>query len=323
MQQKNYYIILSIKNSASSDEIKAAYRELAKKYHPDKNQGNKAAEEFFKEIQEAYTVLSNEEKRKKYDLRFSYGSSYSQQKQTNQRAQYTQYTGNAYQYAQQQAQQKQYFDTQQKTRPQKSDKTESYQILISVGIALILLYFIISYTTNDTTRSKTKETVAVETSVNRTKEPQPTINNFDSPYSNFFGEEVYDNESKNCITIHNSDESEVVVCLVENKVPYKTIRNKYMIKGAIFKLNYIPNGEYFLNAYYGTNWDTIKIFLNNKIKGGFKNEIGFASINTGSNVFKMKQQQAGAGTSFSSYEIGVQASAKEKVKVITAEEFFK
>ncbi|MCE9540163.1 MAG: DnaJ domain-containing protein, partial [Bacteroidetes bacterium] len=69
MQQKNYYILLGVNYTASYDELKIAYRTLAKKYHPDKNPNNKTAEEYFKEIQQAYAILSNPEKRKKYDLK--------------------------------------------------------------------------------------------------------------------------------------------------------------------------------------------------------------------------------------------------------------
>lgn len=64
---KNYYEILGVDSKATADEIKKAYRKLSIKYHPDKNPDNKEAEEKFKEIAEAYSVLSNEEKRKKYD----------------------------------------------------------------------------------------------------------------------------------------------------------------------------------------------------------------------------------------------------------------
>lgn len=67
MQYKDYYDILGVDKNASEKEIKKAYRKLAAKYHPDKNQGDKAAEQKFKEINEANEVLSNPEKRKKYD----------------------------------------------------------------------------------------------------------------------------------------------------------------------------------------------------------------------------------------------------------------
>ena len=67
MDFKDYYKILGVNKSASVDEIKKAYRKLALKYHPDKNPNNKAAEEKFKEINEANEVLSDPEKKKKYD----------------------------------------------------------------------------------------------------------------------------------------------------------------------------------------------------------------------------------------------------------------
>ncbi len=64
---KDYYKILGIQETASDKEIKEAYRRLAKKYHPDKTRGNKKDEDRFKDISEAYSVLSNPERRKKYD----------------------------------------------------------------------------------------------------------------------------------------------------------------------------------------------------------------------------------------------------------------
>ncbi len=67
MAKKDYYELLGVKKNASEEEIKKAYRTLAKKYHPDKNKGNKEAENKFKEISEAYAVLSDKEKREQYD----------------------------------------------------------------------------------------------------------------------------------------------------------------------------------------------------------------------------------------------------------------
>ena len=66
MDYKDYYKILGVGKSASKDEIKKAYRKLAKEYHPDKTKGNKNLEEKFKEVSEAYQVLGNDENRKKY-----------------------------------------------------------------------------------------------------------------------------------------------------------------------------------------------------------------------------------------------------------------
>ena len=67
MAYKDYYKILGVEKTASTDDIKKAFRKGAVKYHPDKNPNNKAAEEKFKEINEAQEVLSNPDKRKRYD----------------------------------------------------------------------------------------------------------------------------------------------------------------------------------------------------------------------------------------------------------------
>ena len=75
MDYKDYYQSLGVSRSASADEIRTAYRKLAMKYHPDRNPNDKPAEEKFKEINEAYQVLSDPQKRSRYD---QLGSAYSQ-----------------------------------------------------------------------------------------------------------------------------------------------------------------------------------------------------------------------------------------------------
>jgi len=78
MEYKDYYKILGVDRKASEDEIKRAYRKLALHYHPDRNPGDKKAEDKFKEINEAYQVLSDTEKRKRYD---QLGESYTRYQQ--------------------------------------------------------------------------------------------------------------------------------------------------------------------------------------------------------------------------------------------------
>lgn len=89
----NYYDILGVSRTATADEIKKAYRTLAFKYHPDRNQGNAEAEEKFKKISVAYDVLGDETKRRNYDLGYStdnYSNAYSNTQQQYQRQyQYT------------------------------------------------------------------------------------------------------------------------------------------------------------------------------------------------------------------------------------------
>ena len=66
-QKRDYYEVLGVSKNASEDEIKKAYRKIAIKYHPDRNPDNKEAEEKFKEAAEAYSVLSDQQKRQQYD----------------------------------------------------------------------------------------------------------------------------------------------------------------------------------------------------------------------------------------------------------------
>ncbi len=73
MSKRDYYEVLGVTKSASTDEIKKAYRKVAMQFHPDRNPGDKAAEEKFKEAAAAYEVLSDGDKKAKYD-RFGHAS---------------------------------------------------------------------------------------------------------------------------------------------------------------------------------------------------------------------------------------------------------
>lgn len=327
MAEKNYYIILEVKSTATFDEIKSAYRLLAKKYHPDKNIGNKAAEEYFKEIQQAYAILSNPEKRKKYDLKASYTNRTQPQQRPSSGG--PQYTGNAYQYAQQQAQYQQqqaYAQAQRKaanSKPEKKEEKETWQILVSVGIALILLYFIISYSTEKTTASSNTTLPKIETAAEPEVVATPfPISNYDSPFTTFFGEERYDEASKNSIAFLNGSKLEAIVCLVEKNPPHNTIRNLYINSESEIKMGEIPDGEYFLKIYFGNDWNAEKTYANIQVKGGFKNNNSFIKLNDGNNALVMKKEKRGSLDSYSTYEIKIRPDDKENSTAISAEAFF-
>jgi Holliday junction resolvasome RuvABC ATP-dependent DNA helicase subunit len=90
---RDYYLILELTFSATDDDIKSNYRRLAKKFHPDLNNGSKAAEEKFKELQEAYYHLSEPDKRKAYDDRMGYSFTFREQDQSRRQTE----TGISYQ----------------------------------------------------------------------------------------------------------------------------------------------------------------------------------------------------------------------------------
>ena len=73
---KDFYAVLGVTKTASADEIKKAYRKLARQFHPDANAGDAKAEEKFKEVSEAYDVLSDDTKRREYDEMRQYGASF-------------------------------------------------------------------------------------------------------------------------------------------------------------------------------------------------------------------------------------------------------
>ena len=91
----DYYKILGIERNASADDIKKAYRKLARKYHPDMNPNDKEAEKKFKEINEANEVLSNAENRAKYDKYGEHWKHGEEYERTQQQQRQQQYPGNS------------------------------------------------------------------------------------------------------------------------------------------------------------------------------------------------------------------------------------
>src|SRR5690348_6153190 len=90
MEYVDYYKVLGLDKSATTDDVKKAYRKLARKYHPDLNPDNKEANKMFQQINEAHEVLSDPDKRKKYD---QYGKDWQHAEQFEQQRSQRQYSG--------------------------------------------------------------------------------------------------------------------------------------------------------------------------------------------------------------------------------------
>ncbi len=302
MSLENYYTILGVGTHSSAAEIKRAHRSLAKMYHPDKNIGDKNAEEKFKKIQEAYNVLSDEEKKREYDRRLQYNKYEQHFSPDNSRTK-----------------------KNQRGRSSNHDKIVIVATLTVIGSLLPIAYFFSGVNDeNSTVRIKefsVREKRGDSKQKNETA-PVKKIRNADSPYDAFFGEGPFDLDAKSYILIHNTDLCEAVICLVENKPPYKTIRNEYLREGVTYKITAIPNGDYFLKVYFGKNWSLHKKLLSGRITGGFEKEGRLCKYDFPNDIFEIKQFLKGDNSVFTSYERTLDLDSS-KSKLITEEEFFR
>ncbi len=235
---KNYYRILEVSENAGFEEIKAAYRRLAKKYHPDKHFGDKHYEELFKEIQIAYSVLSDPGKRRRYDVKLKYGStrtSSPRQPQPRPRPE----------------QQRPKRPKPASSRKPPPETHEGKFIAFSFVAALGLLYLMILFS-EEKTEPKLKGMV-VSRPQQVAEQPAPPkkekINTL--PTDTTLGMNVYDPLSNNSLKIVNSLSLETIVCVVQAKAPHKVIRNCFFSYGDQGEIKNIPPGKYYLKVLYG------------------------------------------------------------------------
>ena len=309
MTKKNYYAILGVGSTATEDEIKLAYRKLAKRFHPDRNPGNTELEERFKEITEAYNTLSDPESRSKYDLKFFYS--------TNAKSERRYKTGTAGDRPR--------FKVK-KERPDTPAEKRATRIIFACVISFILIIIaMIIFNPEDDDSRQVKlmmSQLGHDGPVLLPEKKPPVIMDADSPYDSIFGEGVSVMESRNNITVFNSEASEVVICLVEKGKEGKTIRNEYFGPGLSYRIVGIPNGTYYITAYFGKQWDPKKKLAGGKVVGGFKEELGFYRSDRKKDLFIINQHESGENLVYSNYEIELKKILQDPARKITAEEFF-
>jgi curved DNA-binding protein CbpA len=138
---KDYYAVLQVPRFSSQAEIKASYRSLAKKFHPDMNPGNKKAEDKFKEINSAYDLLSDEQNKLIYDNKLRNPFAYQQQQfRQEQRGQYEQYQRAKYEeYVKQQQRAAEFFRQRQTEQKKPNYDISPWRIIFIVLIIINLL----------------------------------------------------------------------------------------------------------------------------------------------------------------------------------------
>lgn len=273
---KNYYSILGVSDSATDEEIKRAYRNLAKRWHPDKNHGNKAAEDRFKEIAEAYETLSDPILRRQHDLRLKYGRLYDsstyfaekkQDEKKEQRRTRPVYTEGFLRW---------------KEKKKHADMKRRRRMFVGMIFTFILFIGMAQYYEYYLDQQRKQQIADIEERVKAAMAPHEqlqstAIDNLDSPFDGVFGEGRYEWLTSNSIFV-DVPSSDAVICLQQLDPPYRTIRNEFIFGGNSFSFSNVPFGRYRVKVYEGAKWSTNNRLLGGAVKGGFSQHPHFYSV---------------------------------------------
>lgn len=297
-------------------DIKSAYRRLAKLYHPDLNPGSKQSEEKFKEILDAYTILSDDDLRAQYDRKRKYGSSYPDA--------YTSSPHNPGEKKRDAARKEyppEYIEKMRQRNKTRIVKQIQRRKKILRGMIITFILYLIATAAFDSYihRERPDYTAGVleklkRDSINLTD----VIQNLDSPYDSVFGPGISTWLSPNQVVVINPY-TDAVICLVQSKAPYRTIRNEFIHAETSFHMKDLPNGSYMIKVYSGATWkDSLKV-PDGRVMGGFSTNERFFSI-LREPVVLMKPTFTNPHTRTSD-TVKIDTSAV-KIRVLTREEFF-
>lgn len=145
------------------------------------------------------------------------------------------------------------------------------------------------------------------------------LKNGTSPYDGAFGKGIYNHNHNNWIEFENGNSYDAVVCLV-NTNSGRTIRNEYIQAGSTFKMTNIPNGTYYIKAFYGKDWNPNKTMNNGQIKGGFDTDFHFSKSDGYSDRLTLSDN----GYQYSTYSVTLYSvlNGNMSQKTINETEFF-
>ncbi len=305
MSLPNYFQILGLGQNASNEEIKSAYRRLAKIYHPDKHQNNPELTEKFKQIKEAYETLSDPIKKQKYLNRtafYSYTSSSTTKKtSTSKTKSYTtteQDIKNRKEYKDYFERQREYRNAQQNSKPSNKKTNEKEYIIAAALISLMIVIGIIIQANT----KQTGEQIIDEYNKLRTLSDGDSIKPKESSimeeqevgtgsvaYHNWFGKGVFSSDKTPVFKVSNSSPQDIVFLLV-NDSTNKVVRNYYLEKNYFCSMMNIPKGIYYLKVYSGTDFTYYNQRNYNKVSGGFDHFGNYHSIYDKKIAFTLQQK---------------------------------
>jgi curved DNA-binding protein CbpA len=313
---RDFYRILGIPDNATMADIKSAYRRLAKLYHPDLNPGSRQSEEKFKEILDAYTILSDEELRAQYDRKRKYGSSFGGEYSAPPHS-----AGDKRREAPRKEYPPEYIEMMRQRNRKRIVKQIQRRKKILRGMIITFILYLIATAVFESYIHQNKPVVVINheekskrDSINRTD----VIQDLDSPYDSVFGPGISTWLSPNQLVVINPY-TDAVICLVQSQPPYRTVRNEFIHAQTSFHMKDLPNGSYMVKVYAGSSWkDTIKV-PDGRAIGGFSTKERFFSIRRDP-VVLMKPTYANPNTRTTD-TVRIDTSAPF-IRMLTREEFF-
>lgn len=282
----DHYAILGLNKNATDLEIKAAFRKLAKIYHPDKGLDNPDAKAIFEKILKAYNVLINPVSRRRYDHSFSYSSTQQQYKQKPKNKQQKDWNFTEEELKRRQYYQQHYKAKQQTTKPKPTEKPYSdYKyILYATPLAVALLMLIISLFTKKPNSlevtNKTNNNIVIGKLNQRV--------NGDKPYSGYFGQiKIFD--TQNSIRINNSSSFDAVIVLFDAKTN-QYIQHSYLQNMYYVEFSKLPDDGVYWKCMIGKNWNENKILFNEKVTGAFDSIAQYQNRKESPTTFNTKQE---------------------------------
>lgn len=268
---QTHYDILGITSNASSEQIKAAFRRLAKLYHPDKNPQGK---DQFTKILRAYEILINTSSRQQYDSKLKYGNSenvkakknHSRQKEwgfSDEELKRRQYYKEHYK--------KEYERYAKQTTIAKKNYNEYKYILFAAPLAVGLLMFIIN-TYEQSASEEKKNTVVV------VSEKKDELLSYSDPYTSYFKNPVYDTVANRNFIIKNLSSKDAIICLTDAN--NKFLRSFVIKMGISAEVEQLPNSAMNVRILSGKNWNKQKEHKGLDVFGGFSDNESYSVLNT-------------------------------------------